>query len=56
LVEERKPLARSRRKWEGAIKMDLKEIGWEDVDRIYLAQDKGKWRDVRNMVMNRQIP
>jgi hypothetical protein len=24
--------------------MDLKELGWEDVDWIYLAQVRVKWR------------
>jgi hypothetical protein len=28
LVEEVKPLARSRREWVGVIKMDLEEMGW----------------------------
>jgi hypothetical protein len=23
--------------------MDLKQIGWEDVDRIDLAEDTGRW-------------
>jgi hypothetical protein len=25
--------------------MDLKEIGWESVDWIYLAQDRDQWLD-----------
>jgi hypothetical protein len=31
----------------------LKKNGWEDVDWIYLAQDRGKWRAVVNTVMIR---
>jgi hypothetical protein len=34
-----KPLGGSTCRWED-IKMDLKEIGWEGVDWIYLAEDK----------------
>ena len=26
--------------------MDLNEMGWEGVDWIYLAQEKGHWRDL----------
>jgi hypothetical protein len=26
------------------IKMAIKGIGWEGVQRIYMAQDRGKWR------------
>jgi hypothetical protein len=29
--------------WEDTIKIDLKEIGWEDVDWTILAQDRDKW-------------
>jgi hypothetical protein len=35
--------------------MDLKEIGCEDVDWIYLAKDKLQWRAVVNMVMNLRV-
>jgi len=33
------------REWEDNIGMNVKEIGWEDVDWIHLAQDRitGKW-------------
>jgi hypothetical protein len=30
-----------RRRWEDNIRMDLREVGWEVVDWIHLAQDKG---------------
>jgi hypothetical protein len=30
------------RGWEDTIKMDLKEVGWEDMDWIILAQDRDK--------------
>jgi hypothetical protein len=32
-----------RRRWEDNIKADLKETEYEDVDRIYLAQDTVQW-------------
>jgi hypothetical protein len=50
--EGKRPLGRQRRRWEDGIRMDLKEIGWEGVDLIRLAQDRGLWRAVVSAVMN----
>jgi hypothetical protein len=36
--------------------MDLRDIGWEDLDWIHLAQDRDQWRDVVNTVMNLRVP
>jgi hypothetical protein len=41
--EGKRPLRRPRRKWVDNIKMDLREIGWDDMDWIGLA-DRDKWR------------
>jgi hypothetical protein len=38
--EGRRPLGRPRRRWEDNINMDLREIGFGDVDWIHLAQDR----------------
>jgi hypothetical protein len=45
-------------KWilENNIKMDLNEIGCEDVDLIYLTQEKALWRALVNTVMNLLVP
>jgi hypothetical protein len=37
--EEKRPLWRLKRRWEDNIKMDIREIGWEGVNWIHLAQD-----------------
>jgi hypothetical protein len=37
---------------DGNNKIDLKEIGWEGVNLIRLAQDRDKWRAVVNTAMN----
>jgi len=37
--EGKRPLGRPRRRWEGNIRMDLREVGWE-VDWINLPQDR----------------
>jgi hypothetical protein len=36
--------------------MDLREIGWDGMDWIYLAQDKDKWRALVNKIMNLRVP
>jgi hypothetical protein len=40
----RRPLGRSRRRWENNIKMDLQEVGCRGMDWIDLAQDRDRWR------------
>jgi hypothetical protein len=54
-LEGKRPLERPRRRWEDNIKMDLTEIAW-DMDWIDLAQDRDKWKDLVNTVMNFQVP
>jgi hypothetical protein len=49
--EGRRPLGRPRRRWEDNIGMDLREVRFEDVDWIHLAQDRDKWRALVNTVM-----
>jgi hypothetical protein len=43
-------------RWKGNIRMDLREIGWEGVDWMYLAQDGDKWRNLVNTVMDIRVP
>jgi hypothetical protein len=50
--EGRRPLGRPRRRWVDNVKMDLGEVGWGGVDWIDLAQDRGKWRALVNVVIN----
>ena len=56
IPEGKSPLGRPRRRWEDNIKMDTKEIGWDSVDWIHLAQDRDVRRSVVNTVMNILIP
>jgi hypothetical protein len=39
-----------------AIRMDLGEVGWGDVDWIGLAQDRNGLRSLVNSVMNLRVP
>jgi hypothetical protein len=54
--EGRTPLGRPRRRWEDNIKMDIREIGFGDVDWIRWAQDTDRWRALVNTVMNLRVP
>jgi hypothetical protein len=54
--EGRGPLGRPRRRWEDNIKMDLREIGFGDVNWIHWAQDRDRWRALVNTVMNLRVP
>ena len=53
--EGKRPLGRSRRRWEDNIKMDLQEVG-AGGDWMELAQDRDRWRALVNKVMNFPVP
>jgi hypothetical protein len=36
--------------------MYLREIGWNDMDWIDLAQDRDQWKTLVNAVRNLQVP
>jgi hypothetical protein len=38
--ERKRPLGRPTRRWADHIKIDLREIGWDSVDWIDVAQDR----------------
>ncbi|KAJ4431420.1 hypothetical protein ANN_20017, partial [Periplaneta americana] len=50
--EGKRPLGRPRRRWEDNIKMDLREVGYDDRDWINLAQDRDRWRAYVRVAMN----
>jgi len=50
----KKPLGRSRCRWEDNIKMDLQEVAWGI--QIYLAQDKDRWRALVNSAKKLRVP
>jgi hypothetical protein len=54
--EGKRPLGRQTRRSVDNIKMDLREIGWDDMDWIDLAQDRDQWRALVNTVMNLRVP
>jgi hypothetical protein len=54
--EENRLLGRPRRRWVDNIRIDLREIGWDGMYRIDLAQDRDQWRALVNTVMNLRVP
>jgi hypothetical protein len=54
--EGKRPLGRPRRRWEGDIKKDLREIGIDGANWIQLAQDRVQRRAFVNTVMNLRVP
>jgi hypothetical protein len=49
-------LGRPRRRWVDNNKMDLRDIWWDGMDWIDLAQDRDQWRALVNTVMNLLVP
>jgi hypothetical protein len=54
--EGRRPPGRSKCRWEDNIEMDLREIGFGDVDWIHLTRDRDRWRAIVNTVMSLRVP
>jgi hypothetical protein len=54
--EGKRPLGRTRYRWEDNIKMELQELGYGSMDWIELAQDRDRWRSLVNAVMNLRVP
>jgi hypothetical protein len=54
--EGKRPLGRPRHEWEDNVKLDLREIGINGVNWIWLAQDRVQWWAFVTMVMNLWVP
>jgi hypothetical protein len=48
-LEGKRPLGRPRRRWVDNVKMDLREIGWDGIDWLDMAQDRDQWRSLVNI-------
>jgi hypothetical protein len=51
-LEGKRSLGRPRRMWYNNIKTDFKEIEWEGMEWINLAQVRDSWRSVVKTAMN----
>jgi hypothetical protein len=54
--EGKRPLGRQRCRWVDNNKRDLREMGWNGMDWIELAQDRDHWRALVNTVMDFRVP
>jgi hypothetical protein len=59
--EGRRPLGRQRRRWVDNIKMDVRKTGWygkgwDGMNWIYRAQDRGQWSYFVNAVIGSDEP
>jgi hypothetical protein len=52
----KRSLGRSRRRRVDNIKVDLREIGWDGMDWIDLAQDRDQWKALVNTAMSLRVP
>jgi hypothetical protein len=48
ISEGKSLLGKLRCRGEDSITLDLREIGWEVVERIHVAQDRNQWRAAVN--------
>jgi hypothetical protein len=54
--EGKRPLGIPRHRWVDNIKMNFREVGWDCMNWIDLAEDMDQWRAVTNAVMNLRVP
>jgi hypothetical protein len=52
----KRPLGGPRHRWVDNIKLDLREIGWDGMDWVDLAEDGDQWRALVKMVMSLPVP
>jgi hypothetical protein len=53
--EGKRPLGRPRSRWLDNITIDLRVIGWDDMDWIDLARNRDQWRALVNTVVELRV-
>jgi hypothetical protein len=54
--EGKRQMERTRCRWKDNIKMDLQEMGCRGMDWIELAEERDRWRELVNVVINLRVP
>jgi hypothetical protein len=54
--EGKRPLGRTRRRWEDNIRMNVQQVGCGCEDWIGLAQDRDRWLALVSAVRNLRVP
>jgi hypothetical protein len=54
--EGKKPFGRPKSRCEDNIWMNLREMWWEVVNRMHMAQDRDQWRALVNTITNLRVP
>jgi hypothetical protein len=54
--DRKRPLERSRRRWEDTVTMHLQEVGCGGIEWIELVQVRNMWLAFVNAVMNLRVP
>jgi len=54
--EGKRPLRKTRRRWEDDVKMNLQEVRFGGMNWTGLAPDRDSWRVLVNVVMNLGVP
>jgi hypothetical protein len=54
--KEKRLLGKQRRRKDDNIEMDLLKLELEHMNCFHMAQDRGRWRVLVNMVMNLRVP
>jgi hypothetical protein len=54
--QKERTTGKTKTRWVNKIKMDLREIGWDGVDCMHMAQDREEWKALVNTVLNLRVP
>jgi hypothetical protein len=54
--EGKRPLRKPRHRWVDNIKVDLREMEWDGVDWIDMAQVRDHWRALMNTLLILRVP
>jgi hypothetical protein len=54
--EAKRSFGRPKRRFEDNIRMNVREIGWENVNWLSPAQDRDRWPDLMNTTKTLRLP